>query len=420
MQKSRKIAAIIGTALTASLALAGCSGAGTASNGVTDLSLWVPAGTATIKPFVDEFNKDNPKIKVTLREIAFADYDNALGQAFSAGKGPDLAQINGTSMPSFAGKGFLQDITKIVGTDGDLATKNFYPNLLAAAQYKGVQVSIPIDTGTRVIQYNKKLFEKAGIAPFGDTASYDEILKAAQAIQALGSDYQGFCYVGGVKEYTINSNLGPFIKESGGSFVNSDGTKATLDTPEAIRGVTFFKNLAATGSQSNIVSTSEQSCDEGLAAGTVGMQFNGFWAIPAQTSTDTFELGQTLPKDKVTYSSTGGWVLGVPAYVGSDKAAALKTFVSTMYKPENLVKFTGLMPATLSGRDAADNLKDPKYDIYWKILNDNADNPIPLSDKLVEQGNLLTSAVQSILQGTVSVEDGMKAANTAFQATLTN
>ena len=59
--------------------------------------------------------------------------------------------------------------------------------------------------------------------------------------------------------------------------------------------------------------------------------------------------------------------------------------VSAMYKPENLVKFTGLMPATLSGRDAAENLKDPKYDIYWKILTENADNPIPLSDKLVEQ-----------------------------------
>ena len=420
MQKSRKIAAILGVSLTASLALAGCSGGGSSSSGVTDLSLWVPAGTATIAPFVEEFNKDNPDIKVTLREIAFADYDNALGQAFSAGQGPDIAQINGTSMPSFAGKGFLQDITKLVGTEGDLATDNFYPNLLAAAQFNGEQVSIPIDTGTRVIQYNKKLFEKAGIEPFGDTASYDEILTAAKAIQGLGSGIQGFCYVGGVKEYTVNSNVGPFIKQSGGEFVDASGKKAELDSPEAIRGVTFFADLAATGAQSNIVSTSQQSCDEGFAAGTVGLQYQGFWSIPAETSTDTFELGQTLSEDKTVYSSTGGWVLGVPAYVKADKAAALKTFVSTMYKPENLVKFTGLMPATLSGRDAAENLKDPKYDIYWKILNENADNPIPLSDKLVEQGNLLTAAVQSILQGDVSVEDAMKSANTAFQATLDN
>lgn len=420
MQKSKKIAAVVGVTLTASLALAGCAGGGSTADGVTELSLWVPAGTATIAPFVEEFNSDNPDIKVSLREIAFADYDNALGQAFSAGQGPDIAQINGTSMPSFAGKGFLQDITKIVGTEGDLATDNFYPNLLAAAQFNDVQVSIPIDTGTRVIQYNKKLFEQAGIEPFGETASYDEILTAAQAIQGLGSGIQGFCYVGGVKEYTVNSNIGPFIKQSGGSFVNEAGDEATLDSPEAIRGVTFFADLAATGSQSNIVSTSQQSCDEGFAAGTVGLQYQGFWSIPAETSTDTFELGQTLSEDETVYSSTGGWVLGVPAYVGADKADALKTFVSTMYEPENLVKFTGLMPATLSGRDAAEALKDPKYDIYWQILNENADNPIPLSDKLVEQGNLLTAAVQSILQGDTSVEEAMKSANTAFQATLEN
>ncbi len=419
MRTSRKLALAIGIALSTTVALAGCSSSGSSSTESKTLSLWVPAGTATIKPYVASFNKSHPQYKVTVREIPFASYDTALGQAFSAGQGPDLAQINGTSMPSFAGKGFLQDITKVVGTSGDLATKNFYPNLLKAAQYNGKQVSIPIDTGTRVIQYNKKLFEKAGVAPFGDTASYAEILNAAQKIQALGSNIQGFCYVGGVKEYTINSNIGPFIKESGGSFVNSAGTKATLDTPEAIRGVTFFKDLAATGDKSNIVSTSEAACDEAFGAGTVGMQFNGFWALPAQTSTATFELGQTLPMDKTVYSSTGGWVLGIPAYVKSDKTAILKAFVTDMYKPANLVKFTGLMPATLSGRDAATNLKAPQYDIYWKILNENADNPIPLSDKLVEQGNLLTSAVQSILQGTASVQDALSKANAAFQATLT-
>ena len=419
MRKSRKLAVIVGATLTATLALAGCSAGASTSGGAKTLSLWVPAGTPTVAPYVASFNKSHPQYKVTLREIPFANYDNALGQAFSAGQGPDLAQINGTSMPSFAGKGFLQPITPIIGTSGDVATSNFYPNLLKAAQFNGKQVSIPIDTGTRVIQYNKKLFEKAGVQPFGETATYSEILAAAQKIQALGNGVQGFCYVGGVKEYTINSNIGPFIKQSGGEFINSAGTKATIDTAAAIRGVTFFKDLAATGSKSNIVSTSEASCDEGLAAGTVGMQYNGFWVIPSKADPAVFELGQTLPKDKTTYSSTGGWVLGVPTYVKSDKSAIIKAFVADMYKPTNLVKFTGLMPATLSGRDAATTLKASQYDIYWKILKENADNPIPLSDKLVEQGNLLTSAVQSILQGTSSVQSALGTANTAFQATLT-
>ena len=419
MRKLRRTAGLIGTAMAATLALSGCGSGPAASADATTLSLWVPAGTDTIAPYVQAFNSSHPDMKVTLREIPFAQYDTALGQAFSVGQGPDLAQINGTSMPTFASKGFLQPITPIVGTEGDLATDNFYHNLLKAAAFQDEQTTIPIDTGTRVLQYNKKLFAKAGVKPFGETAEYPEILDAAKKIRALGSEYQGFCYVGGVKEYTINSNIGPVIIQSGGSFVSPDGKTATLNTPEAQAGVTFFKDLAETGSKANIVSTSNDSCGEGFGAGTVGMQFEGFWSIPADDAASSdFELGQTLPKAKTVYSSTGGWVLGVPRYVKEDKHAIIKALVTDMYKPENLVKFTGLMPATKSGRDAAETLKDAKYDIYWKILNENADNPIPLSGQLVEQGNLLTSAVQSILQGTETVPEALEKANTAFQATL--
>jgi len=418
VRRHQRLAFLASTAMAAALALTGCStGSSGGSGAVKTLSLWVPAGTATIAPYVASFNKSHSGYKVTVREIPFASYDTALGQAFSAGQGPDLAQINGTSMPSFAGKGFLQPITPIIGSAGDLATSNLYPNLYSAAAFNGKQVSVPIDTGTRVLQYNKKLFAKVGVADFGATATYPEILAAAQKIRALGSTYQGFCYVGGVKEYTINSNMGPFVIQSGGSFVNSSDTQATLDSPAAIAGVTFFKNLALTGDKSDIVATSSAPCVEGMGNGTVGMQFDGFWDIPPAKS--TFQLGQTLPVGKTVYSSTGGWVLGVPSYVKSDKYAALRTFVTDIYKPDNLVKFTGLMPATKSGRGAATALKAPQYDLYWKILNENADNPIPLTDKLVAQGNLLTSALQSILQGSESVPDALSKANKALQATLT-
>jgi multiple sugar transport system substrate-binding protein len=418
VRQNKKLAILASTAMVAALAVAGCSsGSSGGSSGTKTLSLWVPAGTPTIAPYVASFNKSHPGIKVTVREIPFATYDTALGQAFSAGQGPDLAQINGTSMPSFAGKGFLQPITPIIGTSGDVAKSNFYPNLYSAAAFQGQQVSIPIDTGTRVLQYNKKLFAKAGIADFGATATYPEILAAAQKIRALGSKYQGFCYVGGVKEYTINSNLGPFVIQSGGSFVNSSDTKATLDSPAAIAGVTFFKNLALTSDKSDIVAQSSAACVEGMSDGTVGMQFDGFWDIPPASS--NFQLGQTLPVAKTVYSTTGGWVLGVPKYVKSAEYATLKTFVTDMYKPANLVNFTGLMPATKSGRGAATTLKAPQYQIYWKILNENANNPIPLTDNLVAQENLLTSALQSILQGSESVPVALSKANAALQATLT-
>lgn len=421
MRTLKKIgAAALAAALAVSMAACGSSSSGTAA-ATKDLSVWIPSDdSGRVAAYIDSFNKSHPGYNVTLRQIPFANYDNALGQAFSAGTGPDIAQINGTTFPSFASKGYLQPIVPIVGDSGELATANFYPNLLSAAAFDGKQVALPIDTGTRVMQYNKKLLVKAGVKPFGEETSYADLLSAAQKVQALGGKNQGFCYVGGDKWYTVNSNAGPFVIQSGGSFMNKEQTKATLDTPEAEAGFNFFKSMAATGNKSNLVSTASSSCVEAFGTGTVGMQFDGFWDIPSKdkASATDFELGQTLPKDKTVYSSTGGWVLGVPTYVKSDKNEALKTFVNDMYAPKNIVQFTGLMPATKSGRDAATALKAPQYDIYWKILNQNANNPIPLNANLVQQANLLMATMQSVIQGKQSTKAALAEAQKAFDATL--
>lgn len=415
MYRSKRIAAVgVGFALLA--AMAGCSSNDSASK---EISLWSLTDNGAMKAYVDDYNKAHPGTTVTLRQIPFANYDNTLQQAFSAGSGPDLAQINGTSFPAFASKGFLQPIDPIVGTSGTLSPSNFYPNLYNSGQYKDEQIVLPIDTGTRVLQYNKKLLAEAGVAPFGETVSWPDMLAAARKIQALGGDKQGFCYAGGEKWVSLNSNVGPFVVQAGGAFVNDDLTEATLDTPQVAKGFDFFKQLAATGDASNLVNTSTEQCVEQFGAGDVGMQFAGFWDIPSEDKiTGDFELGQSLPKDETVYSSTGGWMLGVPNYVESDKFEAIKAFTQDMYEPKNIVKFTGIMPATKAGRDEATPLKAPEYQIYWDILNENADNPIPLNEGLVEQSIILMNTMQAVVQGNESIDSALKSANAQFDATL--
>jgi len=56
---------------------------------------------------------------------------------------------------------------------------------------------VPIDTGTRALYWNKTLFKKAGVAPFGSTVSWGQVLAAAQKISKLGHGISGFEYAGG-------------------------------------------------------------------------------------------------------------------------------------------------------------------------------------------------------------------------------
>jgi multiple sugar transport system substrate-binding protein len=412
----RRMLGALGAVTAVTLALSGCgSGGKSASN---EVNLWVVSGTATLKPYVDSYNASHPDGQVKLREIQFTNYDSTLAQAFNAKNGPDLVMVNSVTLGTFAAKGQLSDITKVVSLDGDLAATNFYPGFVDATKYKGAQVALPLDTGSRVLQWNKKLFAKAGVAPFGDVVSWTDLVAAAQKIKALGGDYQGFCYAGGQNWLALYEDIGPLVHQAGGSFFDNNLTKSTIDTPQAVKAFDTYKALAATADKSDVVSQSNDGCTEKFGAGTVGMQFGGFWALPSDKQmTDQFELGQSLTKDQSVYSSTGGWTMAVPSYVPASKYANLKTFLTDMYKPENVIKFTGLFPATVNGRAAATNFKDPKYDIYWSILTLNANHPIPLNPALSNQADIVMNALQSVIQGQAT-DKVLQKAQSDLDATL--
>jgi ABC-type glycerol-3-phosphate transport system substrate-binding protein len=285
-------------------------------------------------------------------------------------------------------------------------------------KWKGTQVAIPLDTGSRVLQWNKKLLAKAGVAPFGDTVSWPEMIAAAQKVRALGGKYEGFCYAAGQNWLALYEGIGPFVHQAGGDFFDQGLTKSTIDTPAVARAFDTYKALAATGNKSDVVSQTTDDCREKLGAGTVGMVMGGFWNIPTdKETTGEFELGQSLPTDASVYSSTGGWTLSVPTYVSSKKYDILKTFLTDLYKPANVVKATSLFPATVNGRAAATTLKGKQYDIYWNILSQKAGHPITLNPNLSNQATIVMDALQKVIQGQPT-EQVLQKAQSDLDATL--
>jgi ABC-type glycerol-3-phosphate transport system substrate-binding protein len=386
-------------AVSLAVATTACGSSSGSGGSPTEISLWA-VENKTLKGYVDSYNSSHPNEKVKLREIQFANYDAALNQAFSAKSGPDLVLVNSVTLGTFASKGFLSDITKVVPLDGDLAASNFYPGFVDQTKWKGTQVALPLDTGSRVLQWNKKLLAKAGVTPFGETVTWPEMVAAAQKVRALGSKYQGFCYAAGQNWLALYEGVGPFVHQAGGAFFDEGMTKSTINSPESVKAFNTYKDLATTGDKSDLVSQTTDDCREKLGAGTVGMVMGGFWNIPSdKESSAGFELGQSLPTDASVYSSTGGWTLSVPTYVTSKKYNILKDFLKDLYKPANIIQATGLFPATINGRDAATSLKDAKYDIYWNILSQKAGHPIALNPSLSNQATIVMEALQKIIQG---------------------
>lgn len=414
MKLSTTIAA--GIVLILGASLAGC--ASDSGEDSSALDFWRASDSDGLPDYIESFNESSTDATVTLRELPFANYDAALNQAFNAQSGPDIVLVNSVTLGTFADAGYLADISTVVDLTGDLADSNFFPGFADSVKVNGVKYALPLDTGSRILQWNKTLFDRAGIAEFGDTVSWAEMLTAAKAIDELGDDIQGYCYAGGQNWLAIYEGVGPYVHQAGGDFFNADLTESTINSPQTVKAFEAFRDLALTGDESNVVAQETAICKEKLGAGTVGMQMGGFWSLPTEEQiTGDFELGQSLPMDETVYSSTGGWTLAVPSYVSPDKYPAINAFIKDLYKPENIIKATGLFPATSNGRAAAVTFDKPLYDLYWRVLEEGSGHPIALNPELSNQATIVMKALQDVVQGG-SAQDVLDQAKVDLDATL--
>ena len=64
---------------------------------------------------VSRFEASHPNIKIATRYIPFANLDTVFDEAFAAGSGPDIADINTSAdYGLFSSKGYLKDISSTI------------------------------------------------------------------------------------------------------------------------------------------------------------------------------------------------------------------------------------------------------------------------------------------------------------------
>ena len=116
---------IIATALAAAtcLAMAACgSGSDSGSSGADasgDLTVWLQVDAQNLWPkaveaATTEFNKQFPKVKVTVAYQAWADHLSKFDAAAQGGSAPDVIEMGTTEMGLYMGNGAFADLTGAV------------------------------------------------------------------------------------------------------------------------------------------------------------------------------------------------------------------------------------------------------------------------------------------------------------------
>ena len=236
-----------------------------ASGGETlDLEFW----TNTLAPWAEENN-----VNLSIEIIPWANYEEKMLTAFSAGEGPDVTTLYNEIFNDYVEMGVLEELTDWISEE-EAANYLHYE----MGNVKGGQYGVPYLVGeARILYCNMDILDAAGVEAMPTT--WEEFADACRAIQAAGLDdvmpfaqEWGEAAIGG-----LNDAYWPFYWQAGGESFDETGTKLTFnDTGAAVKAAEFLYGLREEGIISDeALALSASDVSSLFSQGKVGMVIQG-------------------------------------------------------------------------------------------------------------------------------------------------
>lgn len=357
MKKMKRILALV-LALAMIFTLAACGGKkepapddkGTDEPTTTSITLWTyPVGNwgkeEDVKALTDAFKADTG-IDVQVEYLAYADGDDKVNTAITAGKAPDLV-LEGPErlVANWGANGYMVDLS---GMLDDTDRQEIQESVLTACtNADGAVYEYPLVMTAHCMAINLNAFKEAGADQYLDLENHtwttEGFIKAVEALYAKYGDTVGavYCVGQGGDQGTraLVNNL------YGGTFTDAEHTKYTWDDPKNIQALEQLKALDGINFDASIAGGDEIAL---FYQGVLKMAF--CWNIAQQLNPNAADTGagKTMNGDDIVFmsfpSETGesklqGGIWGFGIFDNGDEAKieAAKTFIKWMADSEHTV-----------------------------------------------------------------------------------
>ncbi|CAM5181662.1 sn-glycerol-3-phosphate-binding periplasmic protein UgpB OS=Castellaniella defragrans OX=75697 GN=HNR28_002824 PE=3 SV=1 [Castellaniella defragrans] len=399
-----------------------------AAQAATDITFWHsmegPLGERVAK-IAQDFNASQSDYVVhAVYKGNYGESMNAGIAAFRAGNAPDILQVFevGTATMMYA-KGAIKPVQELSDQVGDPISPADFLGAVAGyySSAQGKLVSMPFNSSTPVMYYNKDAFQKAGLNPDQPPKTWPEVAEAAKKLRAAGMECG---YSTAWPSWVLLENFAawhnvPYASEDNG--FGGLGARLQLDTPLFKKHMTFLADMAKAGTF-----TYGGRGDAGNAlfiSGKCGMYTGSSGMRAAVLKNGQFKFGTTaLPyypdvKGAPQNSIIGGaslWVFSgksEPVYKGVIK------FFKYLASPQQAAAWhqgTGYVPVTKAGyqltKESGFYDKNPGTEIAVKQLNatTTANSRGIRLGYLPQIRDIEDATMEQIFAGKVSPEDGLK------------
>lgn len=195
-------------------------------------------------------------------------------------------------------------------------TSDFEPNVLAYYTVDGKQYSMPFNTSTPLLYYNKDMFKAAGLDPekpprtFAEVADYAAKLTQRDASGKVTVTGGAFAIYGWFVEQLLAVSGAPYVDNGNGR--DATATKAVFNSPEGVAILQWWKDMYDAGNFGNYGRTTVDTRNAFLA-GQTAMFIDSTSVLRGMIdgSTGKFELGTGwLPRPNEEAFKNAGTIIG--------------------------------------------------------------------------------------------------------------
>ncbi len=275
-----------------------CSGLASAKDPVVlQFTVWDGDISLTIiKGLLQQFEKENPDIKVKLEPIPdYNVYHQKMLLLYAANVPPDVAMMDPGHFQALAAKGALLPLNPFMDKTPGFDIKAYYKPIVDTHTYKGQLFVLPRDIAPiGLIYYNKEAFKEAGI-PYPDgTWTWDYKVRP----ELKEKDFVWVCQQlvkkdssGKVNRWAFASDYPEllartFTYSSGGAYANDSEhpTQVTIAQPKTVKAYQYASDFMnefhympnSTETTGVLMATAQQL----FVSKKIAMYQNGIWVTP--------------------------------------------------------------------------------------------------------------------------------------------
>ena len=431
---SMTLASILGVT---TLVGCGTTSASTASSSdKTEITFWHSMGGEggkAIEALVEEFNNSQDEIEVVAEyQGSYDDSVNKLKSSALGNSAPDVMQLYDIGTKWMIDSGYAIPMEELIEEDG-YDTSSLEENILDYYTVDGTLYSMPFNTSTPILYYNKDAFAEVGLDTETAPSNFDEILEySSKLVKTNGSTVERYGYAMQIygwffEQFLVKQDVN-YANEGNGR--EGDATEVTFDTEGGFEIFQGWQELIESGTVGNFGRSSDNTTDAFVSGKTAMMIGSTASLADIKSKVDgNFEIGTAyLPSVSVDDEggvSIGGASLWVMDNGDDEKASAVFEFIKFMVSKESQTTWsisTGYFPVNTESYELGEMIshleENPEFNTAIEQLRESNNSSGAVLGVFTEARATIEENLEKVLNGEITAQEGINNATKTINSAL--